>query len=380
MSTEIINAGTCITGAGVIGLAVARALALHKPGSASDIWLLEQEAQIGMHASSRNSEVIHAGLYYPPHSMKARYCLRGREMLYDYCRTHAIAYRLTGKLVVAQRDEHDRLDALYHNAISSGVDEAGLQLLDRSEVRNLEPLVSADAALLSLRTGILDSHQLMESLLHEARAAGTNFVANSIVEQIRPGLDHFDVLVLSGSGDARSRAILRCRQFINCTGFRASELARKIEYFPEKEIPETQLIKGSYFRYPGRSPFQHLIYPMPAENGHGLGIHATIDMNGGVRFGPDTEATDKVDYRVDESRRERFATAIRRYYPDLDSARLSPDYSGIRSRISTGDFVIADGNEQGMPGLIQLFGIESPGLTASLALAEAVVEMLDQYC
>lgn len=382
MSTEIINVGTCIAGAGIIGLAVARALAgqEHKLKSRSDIWLLEREPQIAVHSSSRNSEVIHAGLYYPPDSLKARYCLRGRKMLYDYCKSRKVPYRLTGKLVVAQADELDSLEALHLNALNSGLESADLELLERSEIRHLEPSVHADAALFSRRTGIIDSHQLMDTLLHDAREGGANFVANCTVEHILPGKGHFDVTVRSGSGPSVTRSILRCQNFINCAGFRASELAGQIEGFPEREIPTTELVKGSYFSYRGQSPFRHLVYPLPATSGPGLGIHATIDMAGNVRFGPDAQVIDTVDYRVDETRKAGFVAAIRRYYPELDCSRLQPDYAGIRSRVACGDFVITDGARQGMPGLIQLFGIESPGLTASLALAEAVAERLDQYC
>jgi len=382
MSNEIINVGTCIAGAGVIGLAVARTLAgkHRKLQPASDIWLLEREPQIAMHSSSRNSEVIHAGLYYPPDSLKARYCLRGRDLLYDYCKTRNIPHKVTGKLVVAQEDESERLEALHLNARNSGLEPIDLQLLDRSDIRNLEPSVYADAALFSRRTGIIDSHLLMESLLQEAREAGASFVANCSVEHVVPGKNHFDVTVLSGSGPSATRSILRCRNLINCAGFRANELASHIEGFPEVEVPTTELVKGSYFSYRGRSPFHHLVYPLPSAAGHGLGIHATIDMSGDVRFGPDTEVIDTVDYRVDEARKAGFVAAIRRYYPELECSRLHPDYAGIRSRVASGDFIIADGGSQGMPGLIQLFGIESPGLTASLALAEAVAERLDQYC
>jgi len=382
MSTEIINAGTCIAGAGIIGLAVARALARKHRNlqSASDIWLLEREPQIAVHSSSRNSEVIHAGLYYPPDSLKARYCLRGRELLYDYCKTRRIAHRVTGKLVVAQKDELDRLEALRLNALNSGLEPADLVLLESSDIRSLEPSVHAHAALFSRRTGIIDSHQLMDSLLHETREAGANFVANCNVEHILPGENHFDVTVRSGSGPSATRSILRCQNFINCAGFLASELASQIEGFPKGDIPPAELVKGSYFSYRGRPPFRHLVYPLPTASGPGLGIHATIDMGGNVRFGPDTEVIDTVDYRVDEARKAGFVTAIHRYYPELDCSRLHPDYAGIRSRVASGDFIIADGDNQGMPGLIQLFGIESPGLTASLALAEAVAERLDQYC
>ena len=379
MTGDVHHATTCIAGGGVVGLAIARALALsrNRAGSSSndtDIVLLESAQQFGEHSSSRNSEVIHAGIYYPPGSLKAELCIRGKSLLYEYCQRHDIPHRRIGKLVVAGAEELPALQMLRNNAITCGLSEQDLPWLDADQVKKLEPAVRADVALLSAGTGILDSHQFIGSLVSQAQASGVTLLCNARVQRVNPHSKGFDLQIDSGVGSQQERSVLRCREFINCAGLWAPALARSIEGFPEHAIPAQRLVKGNYFSYSGASPFQHLIYPLPETQG--LGIHATLDLGMQLRFGPDTETVSTIDYSVDETRRVSFERAIRQYYPDLDGTRLHPAYSGIRSRSASGDFVVSNGRDHGFEGLLQFFGIDSPGLTASLALAEVAVREL----
>lgn len=367
---------TCIIGAGVVGLAVARAMSLRCPGS---VILLERNASFGEETSSRNSEVIHAGLYYPPDSLKAKFCLRGRQLLLEYCTDHDVPWRRTGKLIVAQTGEYEALKTLAENALRCGLARNDLEWLDRQTMQRLEPALQGEHGLLSHQSGIIDSHTLMTSLLQEAESAGVTFVPHTEVHRIEVDPSGFHVHTGSTTGRAADEYVLPCKQVVNCAGLHASAIAGCIDDLARRHVPDVYLLKGSYFSYSGKSPFSHLIYPLPPASGQGLGIHATLDMGGQVRFGPDTQRTDSLDYRVDPARRLQFAKAIRRYYPDLDADRLEPAYAGIRPRLATegfSDFRIQDSREHGIPGLLQLFGIDSPGLTASLALAEAVTERL----
>lgn len=366
----------CIVGAGVVGLALARALSAHW-GKAS-ILVLEQHAGVGQETSSRNSEVIHAGLYYPPGSLKARLCVRGNALLYDFCARHDIPHKRLGKLIVAQSGEDSALEQLLASAQACGVDS--LTPLSRQDITRLEPLLQASAALWSPDTGIIDSHALMHRLRHEAELSGVLVATHSrfLSADCRgPGV--FDVDVETRGEDAPYR--LRSRILINCAGLSASQVAAAIGGIDQSLVPAIHLVKGHYFALSGRSPFRHLIYPVPDASHRGLGIHATLDMAGLCRFGPDIEPIDAVDYNVDEARRPVFARAIRAYYPALDESRLQAAYAGIRPRLSSAyaDFMVQDEHVHGCPGLIQLFGIESPGLTASLALAELVtLKLQDQ--
>jgi len=385
MTTDVHHTTTCIAGGGVVGLAVARALALARPRSRSragssstdtDILLLESASQFGEHSSSRNSEVIHAGIYYPPGSLKADLCIRGKALLYEHCQRHDIPHKRIGKLIVAGTEELPALELLRNNAMASGLDEQELFWLDAAQVNRLEPQVRAAAALLSPGTGIVDSHQLVQSLASQALAAGVTLLCNARVHQAHPISGGFELQITSGTSPRQEQSVLRCREFINCTGLWATAVARSIEGFPEHAIPNQHLVKGNYFSYSGASPFEHLIYPMPETLGSktlGLGIHATLDLGMQLRFGPDTENVSTIDYTVDETRRSSFEQAIRRYYPDMDINRLQPAYAGIRSRSANGDFVVSNGRDHGLEGLLQFFGIDSPGLTASLALAEVAV-------
>lgn len=362
-------------------------LSLHFPHH--DILVLERNAGVGEETSSRNSEVIHAGLYYAPGSNKARLCLRGHTLLYDYCRNYNIPYRRIGKLIVAQHGEESQLQKIADRALACGV--SNLTAMTKDDIKKMEPLLHAEAALWSPATGIVDSHRLMQSLRQQFEDAGHIVATRSIFRQARrrygqePGFD-VDIGI---EGDSETFS-LQCRVLINCAGIAATEVAKRIEGVDTPTIPAISLIKGNYFSLSGGSPFSHLIYPVPDPAHRGLGIHATLDLSGQCRFGPDIEAIDCgdsfdasncIDYRVNEQRKGFFTEAIRQYYPQLDESRLHPDYSGIRTRLimpgsNQADFVIQGHDEHGCSGLIQLFGIESPGLTASLAIAEQISEQL----
>ncbi|GGJ83619.1 NAD(P)/FAD-dependent oxidoreductase [Pseudomonas matsuisoli] len=360
---------TLIVGAGVLGLACAARLA--RPGTSTLI--LEGEKLIGSHTSSRNSEVIHAGIYYAPGSLKAELCLEGRERLYAWCEQHAVPHRRIGKLLVAvEAAEIPKLEKLAENAAASNVDN--LTPVSSARLAEMEPAVKGVAALLSPSTGIIDSHALMESLLAAAERQGAQLVLDTRIESMAQASDGWVVNVVSG-GEAFS---LKAARVINAGGLFAQQLAHRTEGLAPEHIPAIHWCQGRYFSYSGRSPFQHLIYPMPEANNAGLGVHATLDLGNQVRFGPDVRYLDgELDYHVDDALRMPFADAIVRYFPGLDTARLTPGYSGIRPKLSgpgepAADFIIQTPAIHGLPGLVNLFGIESPGLTASLAIAERV--------
>lgn len=366
----------CIVGAGIVGLALARHLSAHWPKAS--VLVLEQNVGTGQETSSRNSEVIHAGLYYPPGSLKARLCIRGNALLYDFCTRHDIPHQRLGKLIVAQSGEEPALEQLLASAQACGIDS--LTPLSRQDMARLEPQLQASAALWSPDTGIIDSHALMHRLQHEAELNGVLVATQSrLLRAVCQGPGVFDVDVEARGEDTPFP--LRSRMLINCAGLSASQVAAAIGGIDQSLIPALHLVKGHYFALSGRSPFRHLIYPVPDTRHRGLGIHATLDMAGQCRFGPDIEPVSTIDYSVDESRRTAFAEAIRSYYPALDETRLQAAYAGIRPRLGSAyaDFMIQDEYVHGCPGLIQLFGIESPGLTASLALAELVtLKLQDQ--
>ncbi|MET0340939.1 MAG: NAD(P)/FAD-dependent oxidoreductase [Polyangiales bacterium] len=360
-----------VVGAGVVGLAVARALA--RAGRA--VHVLEAEPRMGAHTSSRSSEVVHAGLYYPTGSHKARLCVRGRALLYAYCEARGVAHKRLGKLIVAAHaGEAPQLEALAKRARDNGVDD--VTFLSGAEARRLEPALACASALYSPSTGIVDSHGLMVALLADARAAGATLVTRTPVRAVRRAHSGFTLEI---GGDAPTT--VRCRALINAAGLFAPRLAAAIEGLDPRHARVGYFAKGHYFTLAGPSPFARLVYPLP--DAHGLGVHLTLDLAGRVRFGPDVAWVDDVDYAFDDvhARRARFAEAIRRYYPGLDAAALSPDYTGIRPKLGgagsdASDFVIQGQDTHGMAGLVQLFGIESPGLTASLAIAEDVARNL----
>ena len=361
-----------VIGAGVVGLAVARAMALAR----REVFILERTEGIGPEASSRNSEVIHAGLYYPSGSLKARLCVRGRDLLYDYCQLRGVRYDRIGKLVVASdQSEVPRLEEIRRQGEVNGVDD--LHWLEKEDANRMEPLLRCEAALHSPSSGIVDSHGLMEALLSDAEEHGAILALNSPVEGGRVS-DSGIVLEIGGSDPM----IAGCRTVINCAGIHAQETAGSLEGFPSRTLPPLFMCKGNYFSFSGKAPFSHLIYPLPDESG--LGIHLTFDLAGQVRFGPDAQWVDEIDYHVDEGRAESFYTAVRRYWPDIPGGTLHPGYSGIRAMVrgpgeDVADFVIQDSGDHGVPGLINLFGIESPGLTASMAVADEVAERVEAF-
>lgn len=363
---------TLIIGAGALGLACAARLA--EPGRSTLI--VEQEALVGSHTSSRNSEVIHAGIYYPPGSLKAELCLEGRERLYAWCEQWQVPYRRLGKLLVAVSDEErGKLDALASNARDSGVDE--LQPISGAQLAALEPAVRGVAALLSPNTGIIDSHAFLQSLLACAERQGAELVLQTRVESLTHDGDGW---IASGTS-AGEPFSLKAGWVINAAGLFAQQLAQHTQGLAPRQIPPLYMCQGNYFNYNGKSPFSHLVYPMPEANTSGLGVHATLDLAGQLRFGPDIRYLDSIDYRVDETLRDAFASAISRYFPALDSTRLVPGYAGIRPKLSgpgeaAEDFMLQMPADHGLPGLVNLFGIESPGLTASLAIAERIAHRL----
>jgi L-2-hydroxyglutarate oxidase LhgO len=357
-----------VVGAGVVGLAVARAFAL----AGREVIILEAADGIGTETSSRNSEVIHAGIYYPAGSFMARFCVAGRRALYAYCAEKGVPHANCGKLIVATNAEEDAMLAgIKRRAEVNGVE--GMRVLTAAQAIALEPNLSCTSALLSPATGIIDSHAFMLALQGDAENAGAVPVFLSPVTSGRMVQGGVEINV--GGVDPTT---LRCRLLVNATGLHAPGFASRIVGMPPDRIPGTYYAKGNYFTLSGRSPFSRLIYPVPVPGG--LGVHLTIDLGGQARFGPDVQWIDTIDYTVDAARADSFYAAVRKYWPALKDGALQPGYSGIRPKIvprgaPTQDFVVQGPQTHGMPGLINLFGIESPGLTASLALADHVVEV-----
>lgn len=362
-----------VIGAGVVGLACARALAL----TGREVIVLESEPAFGTATSARNSEVIHAGLYYPTGSLRARLCVRGRQLLYDYCDRHGVAHRRCGKLVVAtQAHELPWLDRLRAQAEANGVHD--LQALSASQARALEPELACHGALLSPSTGIVDSHGLMLALLGDAQARGASLAVRSPVVAARVGADG---LVLEVGGEVA--CALGARAVVNAAGLQACALARSMAGLDPAHVPQARYAQGAYFALSGRAPFSRLIYPVPGTSSH-LGVHLTLDLGGQARFGPSFRWLDDIDYRVDPADGAHFAREVMRYWPGLaqrPADALQPAYAGVRPKISgpgepAADFRIDGPERHGVPGLVNLFGIESPGLTAALAIAEEVARRL----
>ena len=357
-----------VVGAGVVGLAIARALSL----AGREVMILEAEDAIGTQTSARNSEVIHAGIYYPAGSRMAELCVQGRVGLYRYCEERGLPHRNCGKLIVAtSADELAMLPAIAARAAANGVSD--LRQISATAALELEPALSTTGALLSPSTGIIDSHALMTSLLGDAENHGALLAVRAPVVSGRATSAGIEIDV---GGDAPMT--LRTRLLVNAAGHGASGLARAIEGMPPGQVPQAYFAKGSYFSMTGRTPFSRLIYPVPVKGG--LGIHLTLDLAGRARFGPDVEWVDGLQYAVDPQRAESFYRGIRRYYPDLADGALIPAYSGIRPKIvppeiAAQDFCIQGPGAHGVAGLVNLFGIESPGLTACLAIADHVVAM-----
>lgn len=364
-----MDVGTVIVGAGVIGLAVARKLS----AMGEDVILIEAEDAIGFHTSSRNSEVVHAGLYYDPGSLKARLCVSGRRDLYEYCRNRNVPTSRIGKLIAATSDSQiPRLENLFQRGKINGVDD--LIWLSGEEARRLEPELVCRTAVFSPSSGIVDSHALMLALQGDAEAHGAQCAFRTKVTGVSRVNDGFEVRT-SGAEDAS----LLCGALINCAGLGAQELAANIEGYPPDRIPQRHLAKGNYFSVSGATPFTHLVYPMPVDGG--LGVHVTLDLAGRMRLGPDLQWIDEIDYTPDDRQAGAFYEAVKPFWPGIANREISASYCGIRPKITgpgggAADFRIDGPDEHGIAGLVSLYGVESPGLTSSLALADHVVEKL----
>jgi L-2-hydroxyglutarate oxidase LhgO len=360
-----------VVGAGAVGLACARALAM----AGREVVIVESEDAFGTATSARNSEVIHAGIYYPTGSLRAELCVRGKALLYAFCASHGVNHRRCGKLIVAQDDaEHTQLKIIDARAHANGVPD--LQWLTSEEAQVLEPQLRCRGALLSPSTGIVDSHGLMLALLGEAESHGAMLALRSPVERAVVASGGIELLV---GGETATR--LQARAVVNSAGHGAPVLAAATEGLAREHVPPRYFAKGCYFTLAGTAPFSRLVYPAPGESGH-LGVHLTLDLGGQARFGPSFRWVDGLDYTVDESEVDHFYGEVRRYWPGLKDGALQPGYTGVRPKIRgpgepAQDFRIEGPSAHGVPGLVNLFGIESPGLTASLAIAERVAALLD---
>jgi L-2-hydroxyglutarate oxidase LhgO len=359
-----------VIGAGAIGLAIAREMAMR----GREVIVLEETDTIGSDTSSRNSEVVHAGLYYDKGSLKAKLCVEGRERLYEYFESHGIEYRRCGKLIVATDEgQSAHLEVIKAKGEASGVTD--LRLLDRAETLAMEPNLRAAAALLSPSSGIMDSHRLMLAYQGDLEDKGGMVAFKSPVwgGTMKDGMK---VIQVHGAEPME----LACDIVINSAGLGAQALSSSFEFLPADSVPPRYLAKGNYFTLAGKAPFSRLVYPVPEPGG--LGVHLTLDLGGQARFGPDVEWVEKIDYAVDPTRAERFYAAIRTYWPALADGALQPGYAGIRPKVSppgtpAGDFIIQGPETHGVDGVVTLYGMESPGLTASLAIATHVAGLLD---
>ena len=357
-----------VIGAGVVGLAVARGLAL----AGREVVMLEAADAIGTETSSRNSEVIHAGIYYPAGSLKAELCVAGRRRLYDYCAEHGVPHARVGKLIVASAPEQmATLGEIKAKAAANGVDDLGF--VNLASVRQMEPDLQVVGALESPSSGIIDSHSYMLALQGDAEGRG---MAIAFGTPVTGGRVRDDGIEIATGGDAPMALVANL--VVNSAGLHATRVAASIAGMPVASVPPMHYAKGNYFGLNGRNPFRRLVYPVPEPGG--LGVHVTLDMGGRCRFGPDVEWIDRLDYEVDPARAEPFYAAVRRYWPGLPDGALTPDYAGIRAKLTprgapAADFVIQGPRAHGVAGLVNLYGIESPGLTASLAIADKVVAL-----
>jgi L-2-hydroxyglutarate oxidase LhgO len=372
VSSGMDSVDCVVIGAGVVGLAVARALALQ----GREVLVLEAAAAIGTGTSSRNSEVIHAGIYYPAGSLKARLCVEGKALLYAYCAERGIGHRRCGKLIVASNEAQAReLPAILAKAAANGVKD--LVLLTQAEAQAMEPALACVAAAHSPSTGIIDSHALMLSLQGDIENASGAVVFNSPLASAHCAREAITLVTQDGTA-------LQARTVVNAAGLHAPALAAQFEGLDARFVPPAFYAKGNYFTLSGRSPFSHLIYPVPEPASHlaGLGVHLTLDLGGQAKFGPDVQWVDSPDdLVVDAARAGLFYAEVRRYWPGLADGALAPGYAGIRPKIQPAgapsrDFLIQGPRDHGVPGLVNLFGIESPGLTSSLALGRYVADQL----
>jgi L-2-hydroxyglutarate oxidase LhgO len=360
-----------VVGAGVVGLAVARAAAL----AGHDVIVAEATRGIGNGVSSRNSEVIHAGMYYPTGSLRAEHCPRGRRMLYDYCASHGVPHRKCGKLIVATSDaELPRIEAILRQGLTNGVE--GFTLIEAAAAKKMEPALACVAALHSPETGIVDSHRFMLALRGDMEDLGGMIALGTPIERLTPAGGGWDVAF----GGAEPQT-LHVDAVVNSAGLGAQKLARATDGYPVERVPRLVFAKGSYFGFSGRPVFSRLIYPVPIVGG--LGVHVTLDLAGRMRFGPDVEWIAEENYDVDPVRALAYYAAVRRYFPALPDGSLVPDYAGIRPKLTgpgepAADFLIDGPAQHGLPRLVHLFGIESPGLTSALSLADLVVAELSR--
>jgi len=358
-----------VIGAGVVGLAVARAVAR----TGREVIVVEKADAIGTETSSRHSEVIHAGIYYAPGSLKARFCVEGKRAMYAFCDEHGVAYNNCGKIIVATHAEQmPELERLKQTAAANGVTD--LEWMTPEQVTGMEPAVFCVGALWSPSTGILDSHSYMLALQGDAEEAGAMF---AFMTPVTGGQVLNDGIRLDCGGDAPMS--LAAGLVINSAGLWAQSISSTISGIPAETVPPTYYCKGNYYTLSGKAPFSRPIYPVPEKAG--LGVHVTVDLGGQVRFGPDVEWVDEIDYDVDPARADKFYAAVRKYYPALEDGAIQPGYSGIRPKIQSPDeaardFLIQGPEDHGIPGLINLYGIESPGMTSSLAIADYVKKLI----
>jgi L-2-hydroxyglutarate oxidase LhgO len=357
-----------VVGGGVVGLAIARSAAM----AGHDVIVAEQASAIGTGTSSRNSEVIHAGLYYPTGSVRARHCARSRRMLYDYCASHGVPHRKIGKLVVATNEtERKRLQEIYRQAQINGCEN--LEMLDAEAAKRLEPEAFCLEAMLSPETGIIDSHRYMLALRGDIEDHGGAIALNTRIERLVPASGGWDVYFSGGT--------IHVDAVVNAAGHGAQALGGATEGYPAERVPKLVLAKGNYFSYAGRPVFSRLVYPPPVHGG--LGIHVVLDLAGRMRFGPDVEWIERENYEVDPARAPIFYKRVREYWPGLPDNSLIPDYAGIRPKLTgpgepAADFMIDTPDEHGLANLVHLFGIESPGLTSSLSLGEEIAGYLSR--
>lgn len=362
-----------VIGAGVVGLAIAARLSRHL----SNVLVIDKNDSFGEETSSRNSEVIHAGIYYPKNSLKAELCVAGKHALYEYCQQRHIPHNNIGKLIVAQNAEEEAyLQKTIEKAAANGVHD--LDWVSSEALHSMEPNLSATAALISPSTGIVDVHSYMQSLLAEIEQNNGQFVARTALETVECSDKGF-VVNLNCQGEMLQ---LSSKYVVNSAGLYCEKVARAIDGMSEQHIPTLHWCRGHYFSYTGKSPFKQLIYPVPEANGVGLGIHGTLDLGGQLKFGPDTQYIDSLEYVVSTDLRSKFVQAIKRYFPAVEPEKLQPAYSGIRPKLQgpgapVEDFCIQGHSVHGVTGLVNLYGIESPGLTSSLAIAKRVAQQLD---
>lgn len=365
-----------VIGAGVVGLSVTELLARKK----YKVLNIEKENRIGTGVSSRNSEVIHAGIYYPKGSLKSSLCIKGKELLYQWCRKNNISHKNIGKYIIAVNDDElNKLEKIKSNALDAGM--ADLYFVSSSEIKKEEPEIITSGGLFSPTTGIVSAHELMDSLHYKAEQSGADFLFSSHINNISKnssGAGYFAEII--DSSDELST--IEVGGIINCAGLYADEISKILNVY--SETYKQKFVKGNYFRLKGgKGLFNHLIYPVPMPKLYGLGVHITIDLNGEVRFGPDTEALENniENYNVDESRKNLFYNSVKKYYKEIDISKLEPDMAGIRPKLASesefNDFIITEESEKGMPGIITCAGIESPGLTASLAIADYILHKIE---